>query len=360
MYGRKADQTTPGLSRNPPLRLPVPHQQRRLASEDRSSDGNQRSNPVLEEYKRKHPDKPAKQEIPEGVGQPGDIAASSIFEDERRASSQQDGTTGTEEEEVTRVGGIVRDPANIARVLMPKPHARERYERKKVIQMVRKGARLTPKQFVKRTEREHLNKSYEMKTSVKKLGMLARQIAGKPIDEAIVQMRFSKKKVAQEILKQLEFARDEAVVMRGMGLGNAAAAEDKDKDILNDTSSDVTGLADGDLEEAKGRQRKTAAPIDIQLKDGKRHRVTDLSKIYIDQAWVGRGKYGKLPDYRARGRVNIMRTPWTSISVVLKEEATRVREYQEREAKRQKQLREKVWRALPDRPIQIQRQWYSW
>jgi hypothetical protein len=59
--------------------------------------------------------------------------------------------------------------------------------------------------------------------------------------------------------------------------------------------------------------------------------------------------------------VYIMRTPWTSLSIVLKEEATRVRQWQEREARRLRQRKEKVWVPLPDRPVQgIRGQWYSW
>ena len=239
------------------------------------------------------------------------------------------------------------------RVTDPDPNARERWERKKVIQMIRKGGRLSKTQFVKRTEREHLVKSHNIKTSVKKLGMLTRQIAGKNIDDAITQMRFSKKKVAIELLKQLRSARDEAVVMRGMGLGNIKLS--KGAKTLNDTSADVSGTTTQAAETYTGQK-----PVEIQLKDGKRHLVTDRSKIYIDQAWVGRGPYGKLPDYRAKGRVNVMRTPWTSVSLLLKEEATRVREWEEREAKRKRQRIENMWVHLPDRPIQQKAQWYSW
>jgi ribosomal protein L22 len=278
---------------------------------------------------------------------PGDIAASSIFEDERRIQQQKDqdlAADGVEEEGVTKVGGIRRDPNIMARVLDPNPAAREKWERKMVVRTIRKGGRLNKELFLKRTEREHLSKSHNMKTSVKKLGMVARQIAGKTLNDAIVQMRFSKKKVAMEVLSQLEAARDEAVVMRGMGLGLVG-------------TPGKTSEAD-DVEVAPRKEDGKA--LEIQLKDGKRHKVSDLSDIYIDQAWVGRGPYGKLPDFRARGRVFIMRTPWTSLSVVLKEEATRVREFEEREAKRKKQVTQNVWKHLPDRPIQIQRQWYSW
>lgn len=239
------------------------------------------------------------------------------------------------------------------RVLDPDPNARERWERKKVIQTIRRGGRLNKTLFVKRTEREHLAKSHNMKTSVKKLGNLARQIAGKQIDDAITQMRFSRKKVAQDVLKQLEHVRDEAVVMRGMGLGDVEVQTPAF--TLDSSPTDETGTA-----VRVARAEKQDEPKHIQLKSGKRHVVTDRSQIYIDQAWVGRGPYGKLPDYRARGRMYIMRTPFTSISLLLKEEATRVREWQEREAKRKRQREQKVWVPLPDRPIQTKSQWYSW
>lgn len=339
-----------------PLRFRPQFQQRRAASDEAEQP---QANPFLEEWKRRNPeaaeqaDAAATPQLP----QAGDIAPSSIFEDERRIRQQQEQDSAEDASgDDVKVGGAIRDPYVMGRVLDPDPAARRRFERRKVIQLVRKGGRLTKEEFIKRTEREHLVKSHEMKTSIKKLGMLARQIAGKPIDEAITQMRFSKKKVAEEILAQLEAARDEAVVMRGMGLGNAAP---EDAETLNDSSISITGKAEGALEKAKGARSKER-PIDIQLKNGKRHKVTDRSGIYIDEAWVGRGPYGKLPDYRARGRIYMMRTPWTSLSVVLKEEATRVREFEEREAKRKRALSQNLWKHLPDRPVQIQRQWYSW
>ena len=169
-------------------------------------------------------------------------------------------------------------------------------------------------------------------------------------------MRFSKKLVAQDVKAHLEAARDEAVVMRGMGLGQVGVkAEASGAKNLNAASSDISGTQPAKL------VISPESPLDIQLKDGKRHTVTDTSNIFIEQAWVGRGTYGKLPDYRARGRTYIMHTPWTSLSIVLKEEVTRVRQWQEREDKRLKQRKEKVWVPLPDRPVQgIRGQWYSW
>ena len=307
---------------------------------------------MLDEYRRNNPNAAAPQ--PQRAPRAGDIAASSIFEDDRRAQMQAE-NANEDPSAITKVGDKKAfDPTSMLRVLDPDPNARERWERKKIIQSITKGGRLSKPEFLMQTEREHMAKSEMMKTSTKKLGMLARQIQGKTLDEAIVQMRFSKKKVAQEVMAHLEAARDEAIVMRGMGLGQVGV-EAKDASTLNNATADVTGT------QPVKAVISPSKPLDIQLKDGKRHTVTDTSNIYIEQAWVGRGPYGRLPDFRARGRVFVMRTPWTSLSVVLKEEATRVREWREREDRRLKQRKEKVWVPLPDRPVQgIRGQWYSW
>ena len=145
-----------------------------------------------------------------------------------------------------------------------------------------------------RTERESLSKSPFFETSIKKLYPLARQIAGKPIEEAIVQMRFSKKKAAKEVKKHLEYARNEAIVKRGMGLGGVKA-----------------GAEEGQPEGEAAKMLEGMVVID---KDGKRRWVTDKTNIYVDQAWVGRGSYTKSPLFRARGRVNVLRHPKTSKS----------------------------------------------
>jgi hypothetical protein len=158
-------------------------------------------------------------------------------------------------------------------------------------------------------------------------------------------MRFSKKRVAQDLKKHLEYARDMAVVSRGMGLGNV-----------------------------EGRQGE---PVEIELKDGKKKKVTDRTGIYIDQAWVNRGPYMKEIDYRARGQAYVMKNPFTSklasciimlsaalltfcllgVTVLLKEEATRVRLSEE---KKKKWENRRLWLHLPDRPVTQQRQYPLW
>lgn len=165
---------------------------------------------------------------------------------------------------------------------------------------------------------------------MKKLGPLARQIAGKNIDDAILQMRFSKKKAAKDVKEFLEQAKNEAVVIRGMGLPKAEGEEQ------------------GNL------------PVTITLKDKKRLTINDPSSIYISQAWVNRGPYGRDFDHRARGNINILRPPYTGISVVLKEEKTRIREWQEREQREVKRRETKPWVQLPDRKVTAQNQYYSW
>lgn len=144
------------------------------------------------------------------------------------------------------------------------------------------------------TERQSLSKSEFFKTSIKKLYPLARQIAGKPLAEAIVQMRFSKKKAALDIKRHLEYARDEAVVKRGMGLGQVQAEEQEGG-------------------EGRGAKEKMGAwPRIVQDKKGKKRVVADPTSMYVDQAWVGRGSYTMSPSCRARGKTDILRHPKTS------------------------------------------------
>lgn len=157
---------------------------------------------------------------------------------------------------------------------------------------------------IARTERVSLSKSQMFKTSVKKLGPLARQIAGKPIEDAILQMRFSKKRAAADVKKLLEYARDEATVRKGMGLGQVKPVEEvKEEGDVN---------VDGEKVDFGGQKER---PVLIEDKKGKKRLITDRTSIYIDQAWVGRGKYDREALHRARGRVDIMRPPWTSESL---------------------------------------------
>ena len=225
-----------------------------------------------------------------------------------------------------------------------------------VIRGIKKRGRLSKTERIMQTERQSLSKSPFMGTSIKKLFPLANQIAGKPIEEAIVQMRFSKKKAARDVKSHLEYARDEAIVKRGMGLGQVGDTEEEAQD---------------------GEGAKRERMRIVEDKKGTKRVVNDPTQIYVDQAWVGRGSFSFSRSYRARGNVHLLRHPTTSkclqvpqvkvicgpltelpgISVLLKEEKTRIRLEEEREQKRKNR---KVWVQLPDRPVTAQRQYPLW
>ena len=200
--------------------------------------------------------------------------AGSIFE-ENTAGEPVDENEQTEAE---NQGLRARTFENTRMTLDPDPRSRVRWQRKKVIQMVQRQGKLTREEIIKASEREHTLKSHRIATSIKKLQMLARQVAGKPVDEAIEQMKWSKKKAAREVVYWLEQARDEAVVKAGMGLGKA----------------------------------NTTQTREIKTKDGKWMKVVDPTKLYVAQCWVGRGPLRKRTVIRvARGRMNILNHPTT-------------------------------------------------
>lgn len=173
-----------------------------------------------------------------------------------------------------------RSPTALPFALDPEPAKRMAMQRRVVMGQVRHGGRITPKQALKRTERELMMKSPTMKGSTKKLGFLARQIAGKSVDEALLQLRFSKKRAAEEIKDFLEEARDTAVAEKGMGLGKA-----------------------------EGRQGQE---ITIRLKDGRRRRIQDRTQIYVQQAWVGKSLTARKRVKRARQRMDTQKSRFSS------------------------------------------------
>ncbi|QDS67939.1 hypothetical protein FKW77_008783 [Venturia effusa] len=279
-------------------------------------------NKSVDDYLKQKPKKEA-----QVVPQRGSVSEDSIFEDAEpdQADFEEDDQVPRQFQETSTSSFQGRNSGSMRTMLDPDPKSRIKFERRVVVRQVKRRGRLTKKELLKRTERESLTKSQWLKTSTKKLGMLARQIAGKPIEEAIVQMRFSKKRVARDVKKHLEYSRDMAIVNRGMGLGKVEGTQGE--------------------------------PIEIELKDGKRKKITDRTGIYVDQAWVGRGPHGNEMDYRARGRAHVMHNPFTSVTVLLKEEATRVRLSEE---KRKKFENRKLWLHLPDRPVTAQRQYPLW
>lgn len=181
---------------------------------------------------------------------------------------------------------------DLQRALDPDPRSRVRWERKMVMRHV--GRMLSPTgketrdERLARTERTLLHKSMPIPTSTKKLVHLARQISGKTLEDALVQMQFSKKKMAKEVLWHLEEARDMAVVERGMGLGRVQQLK----------------FDDG------GEEESASSAMKIQTKNGRWLNITDPSRMYIDQAWVGKGIWrSATTEYRARGRRNVRWSP---------------------------------------------------
>jgi ribosomal protein L22 len=238
-----------------------------------------------------------------------------------------------------------RNMAAMERALNPRPLARARWQRKMVMRLVRRGRRLTKEEVLARTERKHLSRSVFFKGSVKKLMLLARQIAGKPVDEAILQMRFSKKRLATSVKAQLLQARNEAVVIKGMA--------QKPRVDMSRTLPGTHWEDDPSITPPEPHQN----PIKT-LKKGEAPSETDM---YVAEAWVNRGPYGRKKEYRAKGRVNMLMHAKTGISILLKEEKTRMREKAEKEAKAiRKRLGKNMWTALPDRPVTNQHQHVLW
>ncbi|OTB02745.1 hypothetical protein M426DRAFT_322342 [Hypoxylon sp. CI-4A] len=250
----------------------------------------------------------------------------SIFDEEikdpERARREQEDTD-------TSAGGRVvagtKMKEHMERAEDPDPRWRVRYLKKKVMQMVRDGDKpLSKAQRIRLSEKEATSASPPLPTSTKKLVHLSHQIVGKTIDDAITQMRFSKKKMAREVKWQLEEARDHAIATRGMGLGNQGLAR----------------------------------PEKIRTKDGRWIEVRDPTTLYVDQSWVTKGPWrGMRLQYHARSRMSAMWRPTASISVVLKEEKTRIRQHGD---KVEAQAKKAPWVHLPNRPVTAQRQYYSW
>ncbi|KAI1104387.1 ribosomal protein L22 [Jackrogersella minutella] len=252
---------------------------------------------------------------------------SSIFDEEIREARE----TRPQEEDIgigEQRGTGTRMKEHMERGLDPDPRWRVRFLKKKVMQMVRDARKpITKAQRIKRSEKEHTSKSVALPTSTKKLVFLSHQIVGKTVDEAITQMRFSKKKMAREVKYQLEEARDTAISAHGMGLGahNGQTLEQ---------------------------------PKKVQTKDGRWIEVKDPTLLYVDQSWVTKGFFrGVKINHHGRSRMSRMWRPTASISLVLKEEKTRIRQHEDRlEAKAKKA----PWVHLPNRPVTAQRPYYSW
>jgi len=234
-----------------------------------------------------------------------------------------------------------RDQELHALRLDPAPRARRRFERKMVIKDVSRQQRVTKAIKLARTERQLLYRSQDLPTSTKKLTRIMHLIAGKSVEEALVQLRFSQKRIARDVLKGLQIARDEAIAERGMGLGPSSSPisrrrqnvyRNKLAQIAADEAKTKAEEAGKDEEEVlksaqKAKQKvlsqkeQSSDPYMadgsnirawpksgqlVELKNGSKKRVHDPTEMYIDQAWVGKGDETKSPEFRARGRINML------------------------------------------------------
>jgi len=203
---------------------------------------------------------------------------SSIFAEEVSAVEEKEKEQGKKQQ-----AAPIR-AQHLAPTADPDPQSRQRWERKMVIRMIHRNGHETRQEIIRRTEREMRYRSPFLATSIKKLVHLARQIADRPLDEALVQMQYSKKKMAREIRHHLELARDRAIVEHGMGLGQANGEAPLEK------------------------------PKKIKSKDGKWLVISDPTRIYIAQAWVGRGSWrGQRLVHLGRGRKGMHKKPSTSM-----------------------------------------------
>ncbi|KAF9780192.1 ribosomal protein L22 [Thelephora terrestris] len=112
---------------------------------------------------------------------------------------------------------------------------------------------------------EHKYSTAHFKISQRKLNKIGRQIAGKPIDYAILQMKFSEKRVSTRIQSMLNLAKKHAVTYKGL----------------------------------------------------------NPEKLIVSEAWVTKGEnFHKRIDIKGRGRMGVKVHPEAKMSVVLKEGKT--------------------------------------
>ncbi|KAJ4360894.1 39S ribosomal protein L22, mitochondrial [Didymosphaeria variabile] len=320
------------------------------------------TNPILDDYlsKRNPKEKPTRP-----VPQTGGLSKTGLFKEEFEIPGYRMGMTPAELEALKEENKSRDEERAIetsrrlhALRLDPLPSARRSYERKLVIRGLRKkreGKTLR----LKRTEREMVYKSQDLPTSLKKMTRLMHQIAGKTVEEALIQLRFSKKRVARDIVKGLQLARDEAIAARGMGLGAAVDAETvaKEDALIEAGKMKKSERSRGYLADGTRRRGTKEKATVIELRDGSKKTVTDSTEMYVDQAWASKGPETRSVEFRARGRTNLLHHRSAKFNVLLKEEKTRMRISDEIKKKR---ANKPLWVPLPDRPVTTQRQYCLW
>ena len=131
------------------------------------------------------------------------LEGQSIFEDEvAKVEPKELSAPGKQTRKVSQPGNMAATGASLAkdhlaRAVDPDPRSRVRWERKMVIRQIKNGTNAFSKESredrILRTERVLTSKSPFLATSTKKLVKLAHQIQGKTVEDALAQMKYSKK-----------------------------------------------------------------------------------------------------------------------------------------------------------------------
>lgn len=119
---------------------------------------------------------------------------------------------------------------------------------------------------------EHKYSTAAFKISPRKLQMIANQIAGQPIDYAILQMQFSPKRAAKRVLSTLALARDHAAA-KGMEVPRLVVSEAWVGKGLYLTRADIKGRA------RMGRKHHPQARLSVVLRYGKTYVEKEVEKI---------------------------------------------------------------------------------
>ncbi|KAF9586034.1 hypothetical protein BGW38_010306 [Lunasporangiospora selenospora] len=161
---------------------------------------------------------------------------------------------------------------------------------------VAQGGKAAPKEYQFSTA--------TFKTSTKKLRLLANQIKGLDIQNAINQMEFSEKRPSKRVMNTLAFARTNASTQAKYGM--------------------------------------------------------DPSKLYVDRAWVGKGDYHRRIKVHARGKYGVMHHPAAHLKFTLKERQPEAEGTTRRKIRGWK-VTKKVWTPLVEnKPIYNPSHLYNW
>ncbi|KAI9296839.1 ribosomal protein L22 [Neoconidiobolus thromboides FSU 785] len=157
-------------------------------------------------------------------------------------------------------------------------------------------------------EREYRYSTTNFKIGLRKLMLLANQISGLSINQAILQMQFSQKRASKKIMNALVFSRKNAQLQKNF----------------------------------------------------------DPERMYIAQAWVGKGNYiTNLIDIKGRGRFGLKEHPFCHMKFIFKEKVENPKPTVEGMNERRKikgfYLRRNVWHPHRDtRPIYNPKPFYNW